>query len=103
MSQVCEACQAPRVRHSPDPCLGLLPGVSFACCGHGYRGPCYLVLAGPGDAYDPTRRLCGTEAREWMLNHGGQPAPFHLTRIFPPERLNTPDNYPAWIDAEATG
>ncbi len=22
----------------PDPCLGWLPGVEFACCGHGARG-----------------------------------------------------------------
>lgn len=28
----------------PDPCLGVLPGVSSACCGHGVEEP-YVVMA----------------------------------------------------------
>jgi len=32
----CPACDMTRERDfGPDPCLGELPGVDFACCGHG--------------------------------------------------------------------
>jgi hypothetical protein len=31
---------------SPDPCLGLLPGVSQACCGHGRDSQAYVVIGG---------------------------------------------------------
>ena len=27
-----------------DPCLGHLPGVSFACCGHGNQEKAYIVF-----------------------------------------------------------
>jgi hypothetical protein len=30
----------------PDPCLGWLPGVKFACCGHGYTNRAYVLLEG---------------------------------------------------------
>ena len=30
--------------HVPDPCLGLLPGVKWACCGHGIPGEAYVSL-----------------------------------------------------------
>lgn len=32
---VCPECQLPRGADRCDPCLGKLPGVLFACCGHG--------------------------------------------------------------------
>ncbi len=28
----------------PDPCIGMLPGVRFACCGHGVEGQAYVML-----------------------------------------------------------
>jgi hypothetical protein len=35
----CPACLKPRTIEGHDPCLGRLPGVNFACCGHGvHRG-----------------------------------------------------------------
>jgi hypothetical protein len=35
----CPACLKPRTIEGHDPCLGTLPGVNFACCGHGvHRG-----------------------------------------------------------------
>ena len=35
----CPACLKPRTIEGHDPCLGTLPGVKFACCGHGvHRG-----------------------------------------------------------------
>lgn len=33
----------------PDACLGVLPGVSHACCGHGDRARAYVVLGGEQD------------------------------------------------------
>ena len=30
----------------PDPCLGMLPDVTFACCGHGVKGQDYVVYKG---------------------------------------------------------
>ncbi len=31
----------------PDPCLGLIPGVAHACCGHGNVTKAYVVIGGP--------------------------------------------------------
>lgn len=32
---ICGRCQQERTPERHDPCLGTLPGVAFACCGHG--------------------------------------------------------------------
>lgn len=32
---LCKLCKEPRTRYGDDPCIANLPGVSFACCGHG--------------------------------------------------------------------
>jgi hypothetical protein len=29
---------------TPDPCLGVLPGVSYACCGHGVAEKTYIAF-----------------------------------------------------------
>lgn len=34
------------VADGPDACLGLLPGVTNACCGHGDSGQAYVQLGG---------------------------------------------------------
>lgn len=36
----CPACHKRREKDGHDPCLGKLPGVKFACCGHGGQGDC---------------------------------------------------------------
>lgn len=33
----CEECKLPHTIDSPDPCLGIKPGIISACCGHGGR------------------------------------------------------------------
>ena len=38
----CKKCNLPCDIDGPDPCLGLLPGVEFACCGHGNRANSYI-------------------------------------------------------------
>jgi hypothetical protein len=37
----CRACGRSCGGQCPDPCLGVLPGVSYACCGHGEK-PAYV-------------------------------------------------------------
>jgi hypothetical protein len=39
----CVQCGLLAVSDGPDPCLGMLPGVRAACCGHGVEEP-YVVL-----------------------------------------------------------
>ena len=41
---ICQLCHRQRINEGdPDPCLGKLPGVKNACCGHGL-GPGYVVF-----------------------------------------------------------
>lgn len=35
----CVSCGLTAEPKGPDPCLGRLPGVAFACCGHGVTEP----------------------------------------------------------------
>lgn len=41
---VCPTCHLERGRDRHDPCLGELPGVKYACCGHGGKGNCQGYL-----------------------------------------------------------
>lgn len=43
-SRPCAACGRAIVHETPDPCLGMLPGVAFACCGHGVPGLSYVTF-----------------------------------------------------------
>ena len=38
----CPACSQSARNDEPDPCLGYLPGVDNACCGHGIRELAYI-------------------------------------------------------------
>lgn len=53
-----EAGYCPRCKRSmptgPDACLGVLPGVSHACCGHGVTSRAYVVLGGLPDQHADT-------------------------------------------------
>ena len=40
--RVCGVCNADNREDDCDPCLGKLPGVSNACCGHGAREDSYI-------------------------------------------------------------
>lgn len=40
----CGACGQRVDKEKPDPCLGWLPGVNFACCGHG-EGNGYIAFS----------------------------------------------------------
>jgi hypothetical protein len=43
----------------PDACIGMLPGVKEACCGHGKTGNAYVTL-------DDGTVLYGTDALRYM-------------------------------------
>jgi hypothetical protein len=46
----CPACGLAREMFGgPDPCIGHLPGVKFACCGHGLKGNCPAYLCFDND------------------------------------------------------
>lgn len=42
----CKKCGLSVNEKDPDPCLGMLPDVTFACCGHGVEGQDYVVHKG---------------------------------------------------------
>ena len=38
---ICQKCREPLSFREPDPCLGVIPDVAQACCGHGEDGMAY--------------------------------------------------------------
>jgi hypothetical protein len=64
----CAVCGEHRTAELDDPCIARLPGVEFACCGHGRRGGGYLVGAVFGRVYGPA-------AARKMRELGGNPPP----------------------------
>lgn len=40
--RACATCGSKHALHESDPCLGNLPGVDNACCGHGIREESYI-------------------------------------------------------------
>jgi hypothetical protein len=65
---------------TPDPCLGWLPGVRAACCGHG--GPAFyskssgLIVDRPYIVMADHRLVTGRPAIDEMHRLGGMPAPW---------------------------
>ena len=55
----CGECGEAMTPEGHDGCLGTIPGVVNACCGHGTEAEAYVVL-------DGGRRLAGREAVAWM-------------------------------------
>lgn len=71
----CDRCQSFVHPREPDPCLGYLPGVAFACCGHG-KGEAYVVVGGaPNEgACDPRPNLRRDDALAFFALFGRGPA-----------------------------
>jgi hypothetical protein len=59
----CPACQATMGVNGPDACLGYVPGVRNACCGHGRVCECYVQL-------DTGVTLRRAQAVDWFRAHG---------------------------------
>jgi hypothetical protein len=45
LRRYCDHCGA-HMNNEPDACLGFIPGVSHACCGHGHVKAAYVCLGG---------------------------------------------------------
>ena len=52
----------------PDPCLGMLPGVNFACCGHGTDNG-YIAFE---NGVTIRMRTCEVEEREFSRSETGE-------------------------------
>ena len=59
----CPACHVAMTRSGPDACLGYVPGVSNACCGHGRVCECYVQF--PDGVV-----LRRGQAVDWFRAHG---------------------------------
>ena len=55
----CPRCGQLTTVEGHDMCLGILPGVEFACCGHGYTDDAYV-------AFNGGHVLRGEKAIEWF-------------------------------------
>lgn len=80
VARVCVACGAdqPKYYGIPDPCLGMLPGVNNACCGHGCKTNAYVQMS---DGNPVTGEGCtvyrGIRAQQVQIRLGGKPAKFY--------------------------
>ena len=63
----CGTCGHTRSREEPDKCMGYLPGVLYACCGHGVDRP-YVMVEG-------RTTFRGDEARYLLETAGVQVPP----------------------------
>lgn len=64
----CGRCGAAATSEGHDGCLGALPGVSNACCGHGMVGDAYVQ-------FDDGRHLAGQAALAWQRAAVGKSSP----------------------------
>jgi hypothetical protein len=62
----CGVCGKADTPEGHDPCLGTIPGVFAACCGHGNPAEAYVVLEGG-------ERLAGQAAREYLAGREARP------------------------------
>ncbi len=59
----CGVCNEPRTPEGHDPCLGTLPGVMNACCGHGNPKEAYVQI-------DSSREVRGSKALNYFKIYG---------------------------------
>ncbi len=63
MSRPCGECGKLQTSEGHDPCIGTLPDVMNACCGHGRPSEAYIQ-------YNSGKRLSGIEAMNLMVERG---------------------------------
>lgn len=68
-SGTCRKCKLKRGRDGVDPCLGVLPGVMFACCGHGGEGYIYFK-SGKVVRFDRARTEDAEDEHTWHQKFG---------------------------------
>ena len=60
---ICGKCKKGPTKEGHDGCLGTLPGVMNACCGHGDINDAYVM-------FDKDKTMRHEHAREFCLKHG---------------------------------
>ena len=79
----CVHCGMMAAPDGPDPCLGMLPGVVSACCGHGVEEP-YVLFRFPRCPTTPAwEGLHGEDASRYFSQHGVGPPFLGLERDLP--------------------
>ena len=69
----CVHCGLLAAPDGPDPCLGLLPGVVSACCGHGVEEP-FVLFRFPRRTRNPVwEGLRGQDALDYFAKNGVGP------------------------------
>ena len=68
----CVRCGLLAEPEGPDPCLGRLPGVVSACCGHGVEAP-YVLCQGPDAGSERGPMLRGEDALGYFTRSGVGP------------------------------
>lgn len=70
----CPACHLKRGPDKHDPCLGELPGVKYACCGHGG----YLPPPHDGYIYFTNGKVIRFERLHLVYDHDGRECPITI-------------------------
>lgn len=69
----CAKCGAVFEMHEPDACLGQLPGVDNACCGHGVPDQAYIRFTSHVVVRGFTKgECCGKETKEVTMNNADE-------------------------------
>jgi hypothetical protein len=64
---ICRHCNLPRTAEGHDACVGTLPGVANACCGHGETQMAYVQFRHANYENDPNgKRLSGQSALDFI-------------------------------------
>jgi len=66
LKQTCNKCGKEYDPNEPDPCLGRLPSVCCACCGHGKGVPYFLIWC------DGNETIANTSAFRLSVNANGE-------------------------------
>lgn len=98
----CNLCLRPPTPEGHDPCLGTLPGVDYACCGHG-KVPGYILFSnGVSVRFDPKVRIeqlvrpRGVTEDRWQTNmtpNPKYPFPAIIGRTVGDDAYYDPDSY----------
>ena len=78
----CSHCQRPQTKAGHDPCIADLPGVSFACCGHGGKDAFTQGWSTPYIVEPEGQTLYGYRALARMRELGGDPPEVDLDKLF---------------------
>ena len=95
MRDACSHCQRPQTKAGHDPCIANLPGVNFACCGHGGKDAFTQGFSTPYLVERDGETLYGYRALDRMKELGGAPPDIDLDVVF--ERLGIKKRSYDWV------